>query len=118
MTRQAAAWIDNDFSAAAADWDPRGRLTAPRGVDVAAADIAGVAGEWHQMFVDLDVLVVSISAVDNGSWLAVEWVWSVTRRSDGKRSSTADAIIVELADSLITSWREYFDTWGSVEFSS
>ena len=34
------------------------------------------------------------------------------------RSITPDSIIVELRDNKIVQWREYFDTFGSVEFET
>ena len=88
VLRQAQAWMLNDFGEAAKDWHPDGRLTAPRGVVVRTADIAGVVQEWHQMFIDLDVQLISIADSTDGSWVVIEWTWSVTRKADGRSSTT------------------------------
>lgn len=61
-------------------------------------------------------LTTLISSPD-GRWLAIEWTWHVTRRADRARSSTPDALVVALTRGKIVHWREYFDTFGSVEFS-
>jgi len=114
--RQARAWITNDCIESALDWHSRGVLTAPRGVCVAAPEIPGVIAQWHGMFGDLEIAIESIAASADGTWLWIEWGWTVTRRSDGRRGRTADAIVVEIDDGAIVGWREYFDTWNSVEF--
>ena len=117
VRRQISMWENNrDGVGAAADWCTDGELTAPRGVRVAAGDIAGVIRGWHELLTDLHVELTALFASPDGNWLAVEWSWHCTRRRDGARSVTPDAIVVELRDGRIASWREYFDTFGSVEF--
>jgi limonene-1,2-epoxide hydrolase len=61
------------------------------------------------------VTIKNIFATQDGSRLALEWDWTVTRRADGTRGTTPDAIIAELIDGKIKSWREYFDLSASVE---
>lgn len=104
-------------SAALADWDAAGVLTAPRGVRVHATELPAVIGRWRQDFTDLKIELTTLVSSQDEQWLAIEWTWHVTRRSDHARSSTRDAIIVTLAHGKIVGWREYFDTHGSVEFS-
>lgn len=117
VRRQIAFWEDNrDDVGAGADWCADGELTAPRGVLVLADDIGTVINGWHELFEDLHVELTSLVSSADGEWLAIEWLWHVTRRSDGATSVTPDAIIVEFRDGKIASWREYFDTFGSVEF--
>ncbi len=119
VRRQIALWETNsDDVNATADWLADGLLTAPRGVRVATAEILGVIAGWHREFRDLNVSLQSLVASADGTWLAIEWTWDVTRKSDGARSLTPDAIIVQLRDGKILQWREYFDTFGSVEFGS
>lgn len=117
VRRQMRAWTDGDVEGAVPDWAEEGVLTAPRGVRVRTADLPGVIRQWAEMFGDLEIGLRSLFASEDGRWLAIEWTWTVTRRSDGARGAAVDAIIAELdEDGLIVGWREYFDTFGSVEF--
>ena len=117
IDRQRTLWITNrDEVGALDDWAEDGVLTAPRGVRLTRGELLGVIDGWHQSFTDLDIVLTSWFASPDGDRLALEWEWNVTRRSDGVRSSTLDAIVVDLRDGRITRWAEYFDTFGSVEF--
>jgi limonene-1,2-epoxide hydrolase len=51
----------------------------------------------------------------DGAKAAIEWDWDVTRRRDGARAVTHDAIIVDLVGGRIASWREYFDLGNSID---
>lgn len=114
LERQAGVWVEGRFAGAAvSDWDPAGELIAP-GARVPFADLARVVEAFHRDFGDLRVTVTAAFETPSG-WLGVEWLWDVARRSDGARSVTPDAIIVERRRGLIVSWREYFDTAGTVE---
>ena len=114
VERQALAWERNDFGLAAPDWLPDGELTSPAG-RVPAAEIEQELTTFHQRFADLRVTVSKVFASADGTSVAIEWDWEVTRRSDGVRGVTHDAIIVDLVGGKIASWREYFDLGGSVE---
>ncbi len=114
LERQANAWKTGDFSAASADWHPDGVLTAP-GNRVPYAALPETIRRFHSEYGDLDVTITNAFASADGSKLALEWLWTVTRRRDGARSSTPDAILVDLEDGKILSWREYFDTALAVE---
>lgn len=117
VRRQISMWENNrDDVGAGDDWCDDGELTAPRGVRVLAGDIAEAIRGWHEALTDLYVELTALFASPDGNWLAIEWSWHATRRRDLERSITPDAIIVELRDGKIASWREYFDTFGSVEF--
>jgi limonene-1,2-epoxide hydrolase len=117
VRRQISMWENNaDDVGAAQDWYVDGELTAPSGVRVMAADIAATIEGWHEVLTDLHVELTALFGSPDGKWLAIEWSWECTRRRDGARSVTPDAIIVELRDGRIASWREYFDTFGSIEF--
>ncbi len=117
VRRQISVWETNgEDPSGLADWRPDGVLTAPRGVSVIAPEIATVIDGWHKLFANLRIELTSLFASADGAWMALEWTWNVTRRVDGATSSTPDAIVVELRDGKIASWREYFDTFGSVEF--
>ena len=118
VTRQIELWVTNSDTGATADWLSEGLLTAPRGVRVATADLLSVIEGWHRLFTDLHIDLQSLVVTDDEAWMAIEWTWRVTRRSDGATSVTDDAIIVELRDGKVLAWREYFDTFGSVEFES
>jgi ketosteroid isomerase-like protein len=115
LARQENAWVTGDFTAAAADWHPAGVLTAP-GNRVPFPDLERTIADFWSQYGDLVVTVTTVFASADGRRLALEWLWEVTRRSDGARSRTEDAILVDLdADGRILSWREYFDTATSVE---
>ena len=119
VERQIAIWTAGvDSVGALDDWTADGVLTAPRGVRLQASEVIGVIEGWHREFCDLRIELTSLVSSADGAWLAIEWTWNVTRRSDGKTSAMLDAIIVELADGLIVEWREYFDTFDSVEFDT
>ncbi len=114
LNRQAEAWRTGDFAAAAADWHPEGVLTAP-GNRVRFAALAETVRRFHDDYGDLRVTITNAFASADGRRIALEWLWDVTRRRDAARSITADAILVDLDNGLIRSWREYFDPAGAVE---
>lgn len=116
LARQGRAWLTGDFSPeAAADWHPEGVLTAP-GNRVPKSDLARTIESFYRDYGDLVLTVTNVITSPDKRRMALEWVWEVTRRDDGARSRTEDAIIVDFdASGLILSWREYFDTVGSVE---
>jgi uncharacterized protein (TIGR02246 family) len=114
VERQAKAWEQNDFDLAAADWLPNGVLVSPGGRWY-AEELKGEMSKFHQIYKDLVVTIKNVFSTHDGSRLAVEWDWTVTRRSDDMRGTTPDAIIAELVDGKIKSWREYFDMSSSVE---
>ena len=117
VRRQISMWENNrDDVGAADDWCADGELTAPRGVRVLAPNIADTIRLWHEVLTDLYVELTALFASADGNWLGIEWSWHATRRRDMARSTTPDAIIVQLRDGKIASWREYFDTFGSIEF--
>jgi ketosteroid isomerase-like protein len=115
LERQAAAWTAGDFAGAAADWHPEGVLTAP-GNRVPFPALARTVAEFHRDYGDLVITITTVFASADGRRVALEWLWEVSRRSDGARSLTEDAILVDLdAKGRILSWREYFDTRSAVE---
>lgn len=114
VERQARAWERNDFDLAAPDWLPDGLLVAPAGEWQAAA-LRQTIADFHTHFTDLVVDITNVFASADGNKVAIEWDWSVTRKADGARSLTKDAIIVDLVNGKIKSWREYFDLSTSVE---
>lgn len=114
VQRQARAWECNDFELAATDWLPDGVLIAPAG-HFPYESLPDAMADFHRHYKDLVVDIKNVFASPDGSRVAIEWNWSVTRRADGARSLTEDAIIVDLIDGKIKSWREYFDLSTSVE---
>ncbi len=114
VERQARAWEANDFSRAADDWHEEGVLASPGGL-WRAEELAAEMAKFHHVYADLSVTIKNIFANPDESKLAVEWDWTVTRRRDGVRGTTPDAIIADLEHGKILSWREYFDLSGSVE---
>ncbi len=114
VERQAKSWEENNFDLAAADWLSDGVLVSPAGKWL-AHELKTEMEKFHREYMDLVVTIKNVFATRDGSRLAVEWDWTVTRRSDGLRGTTPDAIIAELVNGKIKSWREYFDLASSVE---
>jgi ketosteroid isomerase-like protein len=114
VERQAKSWEENNFALAANDWLDDGVLVSPAGKWF-AHELQGEMSKFHRDYKDLVVTIKNVFATQDGSRLAIEWDWTVTRRSDGKRGTTPDAIIAELVSGKIKSWREYFDLSSSVE---
>lgn len=115
VERQARAWETGDLAALLADWDQRGVLEAP-GVTVPYHELARAFREFHAGFHELAVTIRTVFHSADRRRVAIEWDWSVSRRSDGARSTTPDAILADLDEAgRIRSWREYFDTAGAVE---
>src|SRR5262245_61333073 len=114
VDRQARAWERNDFDLAAPDWLPDGVMTSPGG-EFPAPILRATMANFHRSYGDLSVTITNVFASPDGSKVAIEWSWDVMRKSDGVRSITLDAIIVDLVDGKIASWREYFDLSTSVE---
>lgn len=117
VRRQISLWETNGrMGEGFDDWLPEGVLEAPRGIRALAPDLPAVIDAWHRSFSDLHIEVVSLFGSRDAGWLAIEWTWQATRRSDGVTGVTPDAIIVQVHDHRIAHWREYFDTVDSVEF--
>jgi uncharacterized protein (TIGR02246 family) len=114
VERQARAWERNDFDLAAADWLPEGVLLSPGG-EFPASILRATMAEFHKAYADLSITITNVFASPDGTKVAIEWLWRVTRKSDGASSTTPDAIIVDLVNGKILSWREYFDLTTSVE---
>ncbi len=117
VMRQKLLWESNGgWAGGLDDWSPDGVLEAPRGIYVKASDIPAAIDTWHRSFRDLHIELVSLFVSADLRWMAIEWTWDATRRADGARGVTPDAIVVKLRHGKIAHWREYFDTAKSVEF--
>ena len=113
VVRQARSWIDADMDVALADWHPDGVLIAPAGRFPLGA-IPGAMAEFDERYTDLEIRITNVFANPAGDRVAIEWLWTVTRRADGARRATEDGILCDLVDGKILSWREYFDTASAV----
>jgi ketosteroid isomerase-like protein len=114
VDRQVQAWEKQDFGIAAGDWLPTAELISPGG-RAAVSGLPGAISGYFKQFRDLHVTVKNVFASADGTKLAIEWDWDVTRIRDGARQTTHDAIIVDLRGEKIASWREYFDFGDSVD---
>jgi ketosteroid isomerase-like protein len=114
VERQARAWEKQDFSLAASDWLPTAVLTSPEG-NTPAAQMPASMKDYFKDFSDLHVTIKNVFASPDGKKLAIEWDWAITRKKDGKRGVSHDAIIVDLLGGKIASWREYYDPAASGE---
>jgi uncharacterized protein (TIGR02246 family) len=114
IDRQMQSWLKGDFSIAAGDWAPDGVLISPGG-HLQKAEIQGAMTDYLKHFKDLKVVLKRVILSSDGKEAAIEWDWNVVRIRDGAKAHSPDCIIVDLQDSKIKSWREYFDFGGSVE---
>jgi uncharacterized protein (TIGR02246 family) len=114
VERQARAWEKQDFSLAASDWLPSAVLISPEG-NTPAGEMPASMRDYFKDFDDLHVKIKNVFASPDGKKVAIEWDWAVTRKKDGKRGTSHDAILVDLVGGKIASWREYYDPTSSVE---
>jgi len=107
VNRQVQAWERRDFAIAADDWLPNGKLFFPGG-RVVKKDMQGAILEYFKNFTALKVTGDQRLLSQDGTRLAIQWNWSVTRRRDRKRVTTHDAILVHFVRGKIATWNEYF----------
>ena len=107
VNRQVQAWEKRDFAIAADDWLPNGELFSP-GSHVVKNDMQSAILDYFKNFTDLKVTVNEMFLSEDGTRLAIQWDWTVTRKRDRKRATTHDAILVHLVGGKIATWNEYF----------
>ena len=107
VNRQVQAWEKRDFAIAADDWLPNGKLFSSGG-RVRKKDMQRAILDYFKNFADLKVMVNEMFLSKDGTRLAIQWDWSVTRKRDRKRATTHDAILVHLVGGKIATWNEYF----------
>ena len=103
-----------DFAIAADDWLPSGESFSPGG-RVVKKDMQSAILDYFKNFTDLKVTVNEMFLSEDGTRLAIQWDWTVTRKRDGKRATTHDAILVHLVGGKIATWNEYFDFGNSLD---
>lgn len=108
VERQAHAWERADRAAIVADFAPDGTLISPRGRWRGHDALRRAAESVFAAVTDVQVTVTRVLL--EGEQGAAEWTWSETSRVDGRRHTVEDAIIFDLRDDKLVSWREYFDT--------
>jgi uncharacterized protein (TIGR02246 family) len=108
VQRQAHAWEQANPDAVIADFAPDGILISPGGQwggpDALRNGIESFFAESTDIKIDITRVLI------DGDQGAVEWTWSETKKSTGRRHTVHDAIIFTVRDGKITYWREYFDT--------
>jgi ketosteroid isomerase-like protein len=107
VNRQVQAWEKRDFATAADDWLPNGEVFSPEG-HVVKKDMQPTILDYFKNFTDLKVTVNEMFLSEDGARLAIQWDWTVTRKKEGKRATTHDAILVHLVGGKITTWNECF----------
>jgi ketosteroid isomerase-like protein len=105
VNRQVRAWEKRDFAIAADDWLPNGELFSP-GSHVVKEDMQNVILDYFKNFTDLKIAVNEMFLSEDGTRLAIQWDWTVTRKRDRKRATTRDAILVHLIGGKISTWSE------------
>src|ERR1700758_2740261 len=89
VNRQVQAWEKRDFAIAADDWLPNGELFSP-GSHVVKNDMQSAILDYFKNFTDLKVTVNEMFLSEDGTRLAIQWDWTVTRKRDRKRATTHD----------------------------
>ena len=107
VNRQVQAWEKRDFAIAADDWLPNGELFFTGGHMVKKEMQSAIVNHFKN-FTDLKVRVNEMFLSEDGTRLAIQWDWTVTRKTDRKRATTHDAILVHLVRGKIAAWNEYF----------
>src|SRR5215470_16248526 len=107
VNRQVHAWEKHDFAIAAPDWLPNGKLFFPGG-HVFKENMQSAILDYFKNFTDLQINVTEMFLSEDGTRLAIQWDWTVTRKRDRKRTTAHDAILVHLIGGKIASWNEYF----------
>jgi len=107
VNRQVQAWKKRDFAVAADDWLPNGELFSSGG-HVLKKDMQTAIFDYFKKFTDLRVMVNEMFLSGDGTRLAIQWDWTVTRKRDRRRATTHDAILVHLVGGKIATWKEYF----------
>ena len=106
VNRQVQAWEKRDFAVAANDWLPNGELLSPGG-RVLKKDMQRAMRDYFKKFTDMEITVSDMFRSTDGTRLAIQWDWTVTRKRDRKRMTTHDAILVHLVGGKISIWSEY-----------
>ena len=107
VNRQVRAWEKRDFAIAADDWLPNGELFSP-GSHVVKEDMHNAILDYFKNFTDLKIAVNEMFLSEDGTRLAIQWDWTVTRKRNRKRETTRDAILVHLIGGKIATWSEYY----------
>ena len=103
VNRQVQAWEKRDFAIAADDWLPNGELFSP-GCRVVKKDMQSAILDYFNNFSDLKVRVNEIFLSQDGTRLAIQWDWTVTRKRGRRRETTHDANLVYLVGGKIATW--------------
>ena len=114
VERQALAWETHNFALAKPDWLPTAVLTSPDG-STPAPEIGKAMDDYFKDFGDLKVKIKNLIVSPDGNKLALEWDWSIVRKRDGYHGLSHDAILIDLKDGKVASWREYYDPAASGE---
>ena len=109
VERQAKAWEAQDIEAVLTDFASNGVLSSPGGRWQGHDAIREAARLFFAGVSDVQVDVTRVLLDAGGTQGAAEGTWSETR-ADGSRHMAEDAIIFELPQGKIVTWREYFDT--------
>jgi ketosteroid isomerase-like protein len=114
VERQAHAWEKHDISLASPDWLPNAVLSSPEG-NTPAPELGKAMSDYFKGYTDLHVTIKNIFVSPDGNKVAIEWDWAITRKRDGYKGVSHDAILVDLKGGKIASWREYYDPAASGE---
>ena len=108
VTRQAAAWENQDVASLVSDFAPDAVFKAGGFTFNGIGAIEKAAADYFQQFEATKVDIKRVIISQNQG--AAEWDWSDRNKKTGKLSAAEDAIIFELNDDgKIVYWREYIE---------
>lgn len=102
------AWIAQDAAALAQMFTPDGEIIVPGKKWQGRARIREEITHFAQQYSDVKIDIKRIIVENNQA--AVEWYYQDTHKATGRHNKADDVIVVDFKDSLISRWREYFDT--------
>jgi len=107
IKRQARAWETADSDQIIADFAEDGVFIVPGSQFRGKQQIKAAVDDYFSQVAETQIRIDTIIVQENKG--AVEWTWCQRNKETGQLSKTEDAIIFELDQGKIKSWREYMD---------
>ncbi len=108
IEEQVRAWCASDAAAVADAFSDPCFFMAPGLLAETPEAVRKAAAGYFKEF--RDTVVVVQRMIVQGDTACVEWDWTHTDRVTGARSTSQDAVVVELQGDKIAYWREYIDS--------
>ncbi len=110
VRRQARAWQTADIETLLADFHPQSDFATPFGRCHGTEQIRRKAEHFFSSALNTRIKI--LWSVFDGNRAAVEWTFTYQEKDTRRRLSFTDAILIDVKEGKIHSWREYFDPRG------